>query len=595
MPVSKKLESFFEILEKQSKPVPNDKRQSRYCEYITRFASHFGKERVYLAGSTVTQMRLRSDKDEGDYDYLIISGISIPKDALEHRSDVPCFVHIRTDKVNTFVFDEDLKVDGKYLHSKVLKELDKRAFEITSGLYAVLTTPKHSQGRQTKHVELNREAKPGISQMHYAGADVEGFNTTELYRREPNEDSLRQLNSAIQSSSLSSSMKGILDSLLCMLANSKPEDFANSLLFQSLGNLIEAATSSEKGENLPKAKRSKIDSDKDDRESGKSYSLRYHYKSSKDFIAAFPIDGPLQCMDEWKRNMISRESSFWPKEDTINKIFASEVYVVAKPAIVSPDLHRDLCLGFNQAERLLAESLSSDQRLCMLLLKSLQKGFLGEYSDVLTTFHWSTAFYHKCEEIDPALFNRKTTILQTFNHVLSYMAECLKNRYLRHYFIESNLIAHISPKEADEIAAKIKQVLNDPESALQVYFEKRERDAKPTCTVSERELRRPEKEGETFKENMVKTLANFQEAARGDDSKLAKALLDTLFLALQMETDFIKTDIPESSKPGNNLSQLIAKGIQYQTTTFSNREDTKRALNELRSSVFGSLLSSFKK
>ena len=539
-------------------------------------------------------MRLRSDKDEGDYDYLIISGISIPKDAVEHRSDVPCFVHIRTDKVKTFVFDEDLKVDGKYLHSKVLKELDKRAFEITSGLYAVLTAPKHSQGRQTKHVELNRKAKPGISQMHYAGADVEGFDTTELYRRGPNDDSLRHLNSAIQSSSLSSSMKSILNSLLCMFANSKPEVFTNSLLFQSLGNLIEASTLSEKGENLPKAKRSKIDSYKAD-ESGKSYSLRYHYKSSKDFIAAFPIDGTLQCMDEWKRNMMSRESSFWPKEDTINKIFESEVYVVAKPAIVSPDLPRDFCFGFNQAERLLAESLSSDQRLCMLLLKSLQKGFLGECADVLTTFHWSTAFYHKCEEIDPALFNRKTTILQTFNHVLSYMAECLKNRYLRHYFIESNLIAHISPKEADKIAAKIKQVLNDPESALQVYFEKKESDTKPTCTVSEGELRRPQKEDETSKENMVKTLANFQEAARGDDSKLAKALLDTLFLALQMETDFIKTDIPESSKSGNDLSQLIEKGIQYQTTTFSNREDKKRALNELRSSVFNSFLSSFKK
>lgn len=172
-----KLESYFKTLEDQSKPVPNDDRQERYCKYITKFASHFGKERIILTGSTIKRFRLRSHKDEGDFDYLIISGIAIPVDALEQRDYLPCFVHIRADKLKTS-FSESLIVEGKYLHSKVLKEFEvtKEGFPITSGLKPILTAPKISKGRHSKHLEVNLEAKPGTSQVHYSIKESEDFD-----------------------------------------------------------------------------------------------------------------------------------------------------------------------------------------------------------------------------------------------------------------------------------------------------------------------------------------------------------------------------------------------------------------------------------
>uniref|UniRef100_K1Q3U6 Uncharacterized protein n=1 Tax=Magallana gigas TaxID=29159 RepID=K1Q3U6_MAGGI len=162
-----KLESYIKTLEDQSKPVPNDDRQERYCKYITKFASHFGNERVILTGSTIKGLRLRSHKDEGDFDYLIISGITIPEDALEQMKDLPCFVHIRTDDKLKTSFSGSLTVDGKYLHSKVLKEFEvmKEGFPITSGLKPILTAPKISKGRHSKDLEVNLKTKPGTSQV----------------------------------------------------------------------------------------------------------------------------------------------------------------------------------------------------------------------------------------------------------------------------------------------------------------------------------------------------------------------------------------------------------------------------------------------
>ena len=532
--LKKMLESFSKKLEEQSKPVPNDDRRARYCEYITRFSSYFSRERWYLTGSTVTRMRLRSLTDEGDYDYLIISGISIPKDALEHRNDVPCFVHIRTDKVKTFVFDEDLKVDGKYLHSKVLKELDKRAFEITSGLLPVLMSPVASQS----YIGLNQNINPGTSQVNYFGANLNG-----------------DFELAVQSTDLSSTVKEHLCNLSGVLGGVNSENTMMPCLLRMLATLIKEAVLSE---NISPPSPKKV-CRRDSIES----TLRFDFKSSKDFIAAFLIDGTLQCMDEWKKNMMNRKKAFWPKEDTIDKIYASEVYVVAKPAIVSPDLPRDFCFGFNQAERLLAESLSPDQRMCMLLLKSLQKGFLGEYSDVLTTFHWSTAFYHKCEETDPALFHRET-MLQALGSVLSYMCDCLRSRYLKHYFVESNLIAHISPEKADKIAAKIKQIIRDPESALPVYFEKGV--CTRNMTVSDEDLLKRSEEPDAGCQvtKVLELWVQLQRAASAEDSKLTRALLDTFLLILQKEMGFLEN---ETLSMEAIVNSLVTQGVRYVAST----------------------------
>ncbi|CAG2186730.1 unnamed protein product [Mytilus edulis] len=88
------LRGMIKRLIEMNKPVINDDRQNKYCSYIMRFLSYFSGERCMVAGSTQEQTRLRIRQDEGDFDYLIISAISIPVSALENREDLPCFVHI---------------------------------------------------------------------------------------------------------------------------------------------------------------------------------------------------------------------------------------------------------------------------------------------------------------------------------------------------------------------------------------------------------------------------------------------------------------------------------------------------------------------
>lgn len=592
-----KLESYIKTLEDQSKTVPNDDRQERYCKYITKFASHFGNERVILTGSTIKGLRLRSHKDEGDFDYLIISGITIPIDALEQRKDLPCFVHICTDKLKTS-FSDGLIVDGKYLHSKVLKEFEvtKEGFPITSGLKPILTAPKVSKGRHSKHLEVNLEAKPGTSQVHYSIKESEDFDP-EILSAIDEEDDAANFQSAVQSSNLSTTMKGLLCNLVSMLEKAIPMDNNTSLLFQSICGLIKSATSSESS--MPPLKRICRRESETDSDSQKVHRIQYLYKSSKDFIAAFPLEGKLPCLEKWKQRMVNRKNLHWPKPNTIDEIYNAEMYVVAKPAIVDPNPSKDFCLGFNQAEHILAKTFSPDQRLCLLLLKSLQKGFLECYSDTLTTFHWNNAFYHKCGEMDPTLFNRHSTILVALGNVLTYMAECLKKGYLQHYFIESNLLAHIPQEKAKEIAAKIREILQDPERTLHIYFEKKHT-TDQVCLVSEKDVKRARKSGNQMNlaDNIIKTWSEFQTASANDDSTLANALLDTLCLVLQEETDFLgKGSVFKNSAgpstPGDCLIGLIADGIRYQTA--SNSQERKRAREDMTSKAIDTFISFLRK
>lgn len=585
-----KLESYIKTLEDQSKPVPNDDRQERYCKYITKFASHFGNERVILTGSTIKGLRLRSHKDEGDYDYLIISGKTIPVDALEQREDLPCFVHIRTDEPKTS-FSESLIVDGKYLHSKVLKEFEdtKEGFPITSGLKPILTAPKISKGRHSKHLEINLEAKPGTSQIHYSIRKTDDLDP-EILSVIDEEDDAGIFQSAVRSSTLSTDMKDILCNLVSQLVGTVTIDTTISTLFQTLSGLIKSTTSSENI--MPPSKRFCKRESETDSDPRKVYRVPYLYKSSKDFIAAFPLAGNPPYLENWKQRIMSRKDLLWPKPDTIENICSAEVYVVAKPAIVDPNPSKDFCLGFNQAEHILAKSCSPDQRLCLLLLKSLQKGFLESYSDTLTTFHWNNAFYHKCGEINPSLFDRHSTILVALGNVLTYMAQCLENGYLQHYFIESNLLAHIPQKKTREIAAKIKEIFQDPERALQVYFEKKPTDQ--ICLISKKDLKRAKESWNQLHQagNIIGTWS------ANDDSTLQNALLDTLHLVLKKETDFQGEGSVSEDSPGTSASvesqigQLMAEGLQYHNANFSNRQERKRALEDLRSKAFGTIFSS---
>ncbi|XP_062604698.1 uncharacterized protein LOC134266489 [Saccostrea cucullata] len=577
------LNDYCKILEDQSKAVPNDARQIRYCKYITRFASHFGAERCEVVGSTIEGTRLRSHKDEGDYDYLIISGTTIPVEALEHREDVPCFVHILSDKLKVS-FSDDFVVDGKYLHSRILKNLDKEAFKIMRGLFPVFTDSRKSKGRHTEHMEFNREAKPGMTQEHFAGFEI--LSQSENKSKHSQTESKGEV---------SCSFKEPLKSILDMIDMKKKGEDTNIDLFRTFDSLIDAASSFESDLSASSSKKRKLDTQECIKEcydlSYQACVVKYDYKSSKDFIAAFPLRWSLWCLEEWKQRMMERKVMFWPKPEIIQKIYSSEVYVVAKEAIINSKPSIDFCLGFNQAELILAKSLRPTQKLCLLLLKSLQKGFLEGFSKTLTTFHWKTAFYHTCEQIDPGLFNCQSTLLQPLKMVLSYMTKCLNCGYLRHYFIESNLIAHISPNEARRISAKIQEIIEDPESAFQVYFDRKKTEEKQTTLISEKEFRQVTQHDSGTTDNLqIKKIMDLwkqlQEASDKNNSKIFTAILDTLRLVIEEETDL------DFKKALNFLQNGKVVPILAQVArSITNAREKQQDYNEIAKSTWQKLLS----
>ena len=102
-----------------NEPAVNDERQDKYCKYITIFSSHYKHgdkiEEVRLVGSTKEGLRLRVDRDEGDFDYLANSWIEVPTECLEFREDLPCFVHIKGERVLQQFDGTVTLLDGTYL------------------------------------------------------------------------------------------------------------------------------------------------------------------------------------------------------------------------------------------------------------------------------------------------------------------------------------------------------------------------------------------------------------------------------------------------------------------------------------------------
>ncbi|XP_061172202.1 uncharacterized protein LOC133181662 [Saccostrea echinata] len=572
----------LQLLREQSYPVTNDWRQQNYSKYISNFASHFGKERCMLVGSTRERTRLRFTRDEGDYDYLLISDVSIPADALEYHADVSCFVHININKVH-HEFSNDSVVGGKYLNTSLLKDFDKRVFKILRGLYDVLTLPSLTKSHDSIHIKVNKQVKPGYNQMHYAGFEYRDAQLDYIQVEADIEAITRQFRKLLANSDISVDMISVLSNTLSLIEELRPEDITNSLTFQTFGALIKAASgetisSLYKGRPNPIKEKDTGQTRKDRQissESQKYLAIRYEYKSGRDFIPAFPITGKLTCLDEW-RNRLLKSNVFWPSREIINKIYESEFFVIAKPAIVNAEVNKDFCIGFNNAEMILATSFSDGQRLCFLLLKSLLKGFLKPYSERLTTYLWKSAFYHVSETTQRDQFSDTVGIFSVLRNVIEYMVECLEKLYLRHYFIESNLIAHFSEEESFQVITALKSLLSDPERALDVYFSSKKTAEKIIDYISKEQIEDLKyQEGDlsrtTHAESVVSLISHLQAGTGNNSSKFVEAILDTLSVVVKSELNFdcYKHDF---------CVEILKMIGDYLNTKFRTKEERKASL-----------------
>lgn len=197
--------------------------------------------------------------------------------------------------------------------------------------------------------------------------------------------------------------------------------------------------------------------------------IQYTYKCSKDFIPAFPLSGKPKYLDAWR---MRKRKSEWPPRSTIDEIYKSEFFVVAKPAVDKPEIEKDFCLAYNIPEIKLARAMTSVQKSVMLIIKAFQKTILEEYSEELTTFHWKTAIYWESECVDHSLLETRTegNMLNFLHNVLIRMTNSLFEGNLEHYFVPSNLFAGKKEDAMLKIAAKVAEIQNDPVGFLRKFF-----------------------------------------------------------------------------------------------------------------------------
>ncbi|XP_063420362.1 uncharacterized protein LOC134705541 [Mytilus trossulus] len=478
---------LIDRLEKMAKPVPNDKRQKKYCKYISLFLSHFGQERCMVAGSTNENTRLRLKEDEGDFDYLIISGISIPIECLEYRKNLPCFVYINGSTLAS-LFPGVQLIDGKYLPSDLLSEIKPEAFKHSRNIYKIVTQMDSTRGRNTLRVSIDHKIKPGLSLVHYSNPICPGLNMEQNKQKKDTGKIKQNIEKNLERDS--DEFKEMIYSRVKAFGGivggweelNKSPDTEKTIIHQTYDPIIKAFNCED---NLHQAgpsnpKKPKLESNNDlststnalttsslsgrlNNESQREedapgndvddeVTIQYSYKTSKDFIPVFPLKGKPKYLDEWL-NRIRK----WPPTDVVTDIYNSEFFVVAKPALVEPSKDMDFCLACNIGEIKLAKAMTQLQRNVILIIKALQKSALRDYTEILTTFHWKTVVYWVSEKTETQILEDRTekNVHNFLQNVLEYMVDCLCKNDLQHYFVPSNLFVGIHKDEIHDIVPKI--------------------------------------------------------------------------------------------------------------------------------------------
>lgn len=587
-------EYYFQVLREQSRMVKNDWRQHNYCKFINTFTAHFGRERCMVVGSTTEGTRLRSRRDEGDYDYLLISDVVIPVETLENRPDVPCFVHINVNKTKSSLSNLST-VDGKYMNSSLLKYFDESVFKVLRSIYDVFTMPSLILSEKYVHIKVNKEVKPGHNQMHFAGFENLDVKYRYLQVEADIKAITKQLKHLLAKSTISDDMISLMSNIFSILEELRPEDIESSLTFQTFGALIKAGTDetltlshSENPEESCEKDICHMDGTSEDplkdregfpENAPELITILFDYKSGRDFIPAFPLAGVLPCLTEWRSRLL-KSKAIWPSRETIEQIYRSEYYVIAKPAVVDPEPTKDFCIGFNNAEMILAASFSAEQKLCFLLLKSLQKGFLKEFSERLTSYHWKSAFYHVLETTKAETFATHSGIFFVLKEVLDYMVTCLERRFLPHYFINSNLIAHFTAEECQKIISSIQTIIAEPAKTLDVYFSPNNFDEKlvdqiPNAQIEDLRNQEGDLSRKTHAEAIISLVENIQKGTGNDPSKFVDAITDTLAMVVKAEAG-IDCFAPHFEF----CAAILNKAKKYLNTKFKSSEDRKEKLQE---------------
>jgi hypothetical protein len=452
-------EGFIADLKERSKPSKNDIRYERYVKYINCFISKFGRERVYLVGSTSERSKLAFSKDNGDADFLMVSGkLEIPAENLVSNREAPCFVWIRADSCSR---DIGLEVVGdEYISANTLREVRPELFTILRAIYLHVTAAVNKLPETDEDMTiLSVSSKVGIQTTTYRSLkfeekieDLKEFFLSNENNERANEKE-KLLKDRWKQVTVSECEKKIYRRLyeaskLAIPSDRKKNNGGIAFFVQ----LVEEYLARQSGA-LPKTPSDEMnnfqtnrDNDTDQNSSkmvdlacnkDKLFKATYTEKCHKDFVPALVITGELEDMRLWKKRVLYNG---WD-ENKVNDICDTEIFVVSRVCPKSPNAEKDFCLSFNLAERKLMMAMSTVEKRVFLILKAFLKGvFVNRHKEQdkelkLTTYHIKTLLFWLYEQNK----GEDTWSVQKLTDIaLAVFLEKLQVKELSHYFIPSS-------------------------------------------------------------------------------------------------------------------------------------------------------------
>ena len=178
------------------------------------------------------------------------------------------------------------------------------------------------------------------------------------------------------------------------------------------------------------------------------------------------------------RTWIDRERpSNWPSKEIIRGIVSKGCRIVHKPHpknYTDPDA--EFRFSFSEAELILFNALSEDQKKCFIAFKALVKYRIYRSEIItkseidLTTYHLKTIFLWTCETIPADQWQTTTGWARCLLYMIDQLYACLKSRTLPGYFIEEcNLMDSIELPQ--KIVSEIKKLRRNPITSAATFLD----------------------------------------------------------------------------------------------------------------------------
>lgn len=607
---------YLERVLKQAKPGASDVKLASYVRYVNEFLKFFGTEKCFLVGSVAEKTKLTWSKDDGDADFLFVSGkMSIPVDKLEIKQENPSFVWVRGENLdveNSLGINWINTVDGKtYLPATILRDVDPRLFTFLRGIFKFLsrTTDNLSDETATRRITMTRESsRVGLQMTEFKRLVIKDkdkipelkkyipkkLKTRDQRRKDkkPRDENGKFLSTAFELLALFSTPGSISENqsrfdhfvnvVKLLLERQREERICSReeqpvLMYTDADGAIhpldemipEQATANDMKSEEENGDFDRVNNDFD---LPTNVKVTYKEKSMIDFVPALRVEGRLKCIEEW----YNRNES-WPPVDVKKAIYDSQCYVIAKNSPLDNN-EKDFCLAFNHSELLLSKALTSVQRTCFLLLKAYHKGIFEKTIErlhpslPLKTFHLKTALYRVLEITANTSMWREENLIEAVSNVLEYLKEALLSQSLPHYFTSANLFVGFEKSMCTALASNIDTILKEPVESLQNFFELENvvtedvlTDDQVRCIIEMSSDGGVEKEADIVEDVMEDFERGFREACQANPGPLPlkEAMHHVLNIVLTDEVqrrakkELRKMDIPQA----DNFAGILSKAL----------------------------------